>query len=405
MLFDLNRFLQGLSYAIDCVESELLGSSTHHGKRVAYLSLRLAKAAGLTEEEQFDIAAFGILHDNGLAQETLTKADLDRSRLCQAEDLPAHCTIGENNIAHFPFRSHSRDIVKYHHEWWDGSGFFGLKGDEIPLMAQIVGLADSVDVRFRFENPDPSNRQRIRDHIIAQSGLAFSPELVALFEQVSQTTAFWLDLHNSHIQQSLDRWMPSHTVEMSWEEILKVSRVFSQIIDSKSRFTQRHSGGLEEKAGRMANHYDMPHDEMMQLRIAAALHDVGKLAIPNAILDKPSKLTETERMKVQEHTYFTRLCLEPIPGFETITEWAANHHEKLSGNGYPMALPPERLDFNARLLTVLDIYQALTEERPYRQGNTHEDAMVIIDKLKEGGQLDATIVDAVRTTLADAPAS
>ncbi|WP_143814852.1 HD-GYP domain-containing protein [Magnetofaba australis] len=400
MLFDLNRFLIGLSYAIDCVESELLGVTTNHGKRVAYISLRLAQAAGLDDAERFDIAACAILHDNGLAQENLSRPDLQQNRLRQVEDMPDHCDIGEANVSCFPFRSPARDIIKFHHEHWNGAGFFGMRGDAIPLMAQIIGLADFVDLKFRFENPDPGNRERIQAFVQEKRGSAFSPDLAALFEEVSQSTGFWLDLRNHNIQQALSRRTPHHAVEMPWSQVLEVCRAFSRIIDSKSRFTLRHSSGLEEKNGVMATHYGMSADDTLMLRTAAALHDVGKLSIPNAILDKPGKLTDLERARVQEHTYYTRQCLEPIPGFEVITEWAANHHEKLTGDGYPLRLPATALDFNARLMTVLDIYQALTEDRPYREGLTHTVTMEIIDRLTKSGELEPQIVEDVRRVMA-----
>ena len=145
----------------------------------------------------------------------------------------------------------------------------------------------------------------------------------------------------------------------------------------------------------MATYFKMEDVERTQLRIAASLHDVGKLAVPNTILDKPGQLTDEERRVVNIHTYYTRLCLEQIPGFEQITDWAANHHEKLGGGGYPLGLGDVNLDFNSRLMTVLDIYQALTEERPYRKSLSHRRTMEIIGKIRDHGELDAELVDQV----------
>ncbi|MBF0447857.1 MAG: HD domain-containing protein [Magnetococcales bacterium] len=395
MQFNLNRYLLGLSFAIDCVESELLGVTSNHGKRVAYVSMRLASAMGFSDKAIFDIAALAILHDNGLAEERLTHTDRDTDRLYQVEDLPAHCLIGEGNVSAFPFQCAESGVISYHHENWDGSGFFGLQGDAIPLMAQIIGLADYTDLKCRFQTPDPANWVKIDDFVNQRRGRVFSADLVDVFRQVSQSPAFWYDLRDPFIQAALDRTMPEMTTDISWEQVLEVSRVFSRIIDSKSRFTLSHSSGLEEKAGHMVDHFNMDDEERLKLRIAASLHDVGKLAIPNAILDKPGKLTDEERGTVNIHTYYTRLCLEQIPGFEQITEWAANHHEKLDGGGYPLGLGKGELDFNARLLTVLDIYQALTEERPYRKSLSHARSMEIIGKIRDNGEVDAEIVGEV----------
>ncbi len=400
MQFNLNRYLLGLSYAIDCMESELLGVTTNHGKRVAYVALRMAHALGLPEAEIFDIAAFAILHDNGLSEEALANDRLDRDRLCQVEDLPAHCDIGERNVEMFPFQSKAVNIIRYHHEHWDGSGFFGLQGDDIPKMAQIIGLADYTDLRFRYETPDPANRERILAFLAEKSGTAFSPELVEVFRQVSDRPAFWLDLRNPFIQAALDRYMPDMTVETDWNGVLSISRVFSRIIDSKSRFTLRHSSGVEEKIACMADHYNIDGDTRIRLQIAANLHDVGKLAIPNAILDKSAPLTDIEQRRMMEHTYYTRLCLEPIPNFQDISQWASNHHEKLTGTGYPLGLTADQLDVYSRLLSVLDIYQALSEERPYHRPLPHSQVMQILDRQCAAGELDPDIVNEVRYVFA-----
>ncbi|MBF0414578.1 MAG: HD domain-containing protein [Magnetococcales bacterium] len=393
MKFNLNRFLGGLSLALDCVESELLGATTQHGLRVAYISMRMGQLLGLAERDVFDLAALAVLHDNGLAEESLNRSLAASERFHTVEKNPAHCTIGEDNVAAFPFQTGVRDVVRYHHELWDGSGLFGLRGEEIPLPAQIVGFADYTDIVCCFS--DPSSSERVREFLAEKTGKAFSPGLVDVFRQLSSSIGFWLDLRNQFISQALDRIMPKISLELEWREILDICRVFSRIIDSKSRFTLRHSRGLEEKTAHMAEHFALDSESAFQLRIAASLHDVGKLAMPNAILDKPGRLTDDERRRMSEHTYYTRICLETIPGFEQITEWAANHHEKLTGKGYPLGLAADRLDRWSRLLTVLDIYQALTEERPYRQPLPHSEVLSILQRMVQDGELDGSLVEGV----------
>ncbi|MBF0110849.1 MAG: HD domain-containing protein [Magnetococcales bacterium] len=392
MKFSLNHYLLGVSLALDCVESELLGVTTNHGKRVAYVSMRMAQAMGLSQPEVFDIVAFALLHDNGLAEERLSHGWTGRDRLMEVEDLPAHCDIGEGNVGRFPFQSDHREIIRYHHERWDGGGFFGLTGDRIPIMAQIIGMVDYTDLKICFGQPNPENRADILAFLRERRGHNFSADLIEVFAQVSSFPAFWLDLRDVHLVAGLNRNMPNLSLEMSWERVLEVSGVFSRIIDAKSRFTHAHTSGLVEKTAFMADYYGVEPELKIRLRIAASLHDVGKLAIPNAILDKPGRLDAEERRKIEEHTYYTRICLESIPGFEEITEWAANHHEKLTGKGYPLGLGPERLDRWCRLLTVLDIYQALTEERPYRKSLSHARTMEIIWPQVHAGALDPQAV-------------
>lgn len=143
----------------------------------------------------------------------------------------------------------------------------------------------------------------------------------------------------------------------------------------------------------MADYYKKGRKEKIMLMIAADLHDIGKLIVPNHILEKPARLTDEEFKIIKTHTYFTRICLEPLKGFEDITEWASNHHEKLDGSGYPYGFTRERLDFNSRMMACLDIYQALIEERPYRSGMEHHKVMKILRDMAKQDLIDGDIVE------------
>jgi HD-GYP domain-containing protein (c-di-GMP phosphodiesterase class II) len=142
---------------------------------------------------------------------------------------------------------------------------------------------------------------------------------------------------------------------------------------------------------KMAKYYNKSEEETLKLIIAADLHDIGKLAIPNSILDKPGKLTKEEFDIIKTHSKYTRLCLEPLYGFKDIIEWTSNHHEKLNGTGYPNGIGGEKLDFNSRLLACLDIYQALTEDRPYREALSHEQSMEILCEMANDNLIDSNI--------------
>jgi HD-GYP domain-containing protein (c-di-GMP phosphodiesterase class II) len=145
----------------------------------------------------------------------------------------------------------------------------------------------------------------------------------------------------------------------------------------------------------MADFYGFDAERKTKLTIAADLHDIGKLAVPNAVLDKPSTLNAAEMELVKPHTYYTRKTLESITGFEDITEWASNHHEKLDGTGYPYGFNGVRLDFESRLMACIDIFQALTEERPYRQPLDHDTvSRIMLDMASKGG-IDQQITHSV----------
>lgn len=393
MLFRLNEFLMAVSFALDFVEMDILGMASNHGKRTAYISISIAKELGLNSEELHDVAALAMLHDNGLSEyslhEKLATKELKNAALL--EGVKEHCTIGESNIKNYPLLTNVKNIIKYHHERYDGTGFFRLRGEEIPLMSQIIAIADALEKTFDLQNNNHNMQNKVCEFVRNQENISFSSRIVKAFFKVTEEEKFWMNLENSFISIELEKRIPKHSLELSFEEIHGITNVLSKIIDSKSSYTQRHSQGLSEKAAIMADFYNLEKEEKMKLIIAADLHDIGKLAVPNDVLDKPDKLSDEEFKIIMRHPEYTRLALQEIKGFEDITEWASNHHEKLNGKGYPFGMTDKELDFNSRLMTCLDIYQALTEERPYREGLSHEKAMEILKSMMDNGFIDTKI--------------
>ncbi|MBK1812446.1 HD domain-containing protein [Clostridium sp. YIM B02505] len=393
MLFYMNEFLTAVSFALDFIEMDLSGVTSNHGKRTAYISLKIAKELGLSFKELHDIVALGMLHDIGAVERGLVKKINTESNysLKNAEDTVAHCSIGEDSISMYPFLTDVTNVIKYHHERYDGTGYFNIKGEDIPKMSQIISMADEIELNFDLRTSDFQIRKRIQDFIKSKENTHYSAKLVEAFLRVSSHTSFWIDLKDNFIALALQKIQPKYSVDISFEQIRSITQVLSRIIDSKSQYTQRHSKELSEKVDLMAEFYDYSDEERFKLIIAADLHDLGKLAVPNDILDSTSSLSEEEFSVIKEHTYYTRVALEQITGFEDIAEWAANHHEKLNGLGYPFGKNHKQLDFNSRLMGCLDIYQALTEERPYRQSLSHAQAMDILNDMCKNGFIDSNI--------------
>lgn len=401
MLLNLNEFLMSVSFALDLVEMDILGMTSNHGKRTTYISLKIAEQLGMSEDELSDISALAILHDNGISdrslEENLTSGDLHY--IDKIEKMKQHCVVGERNIITYPFKTNVTNVIKYHHEKYNGTGFFKLSGNEIPLMSQIISFADTIEIKFDIQNNQLNMQKDILTFIKSQSGKFFSPEITDTFLRITEINDFWTELKDPCITTVLKQCMPKNTLNLSFEQIHEITKVLSRIIDSKSKYTQRHSKDLSIKAGIMSDFYKYKFDEKMKLIIAADLHDIGKLAVPNSILDSPNKLSDREFEIVKKHPYHTRVALEQIKGFEEITNWAANHHEKLNGKGYPYGLTAKDLDFNSRLMGCLDIYEALTEERPYRKSLTHKEAMEILYSMSSGGFIDKIITKDIDTAL------
>lgn len=390
MKINLNSFLSSVSIALDAVEEELFSVTSNHSKRVAYIALRLGELFGLDDKTRFDLCSYAIIHDNGIIQayQKVKKGN----NLVDLESLAQHCNIGEKNIEDFPFLTKNKNIIKYHHERYDGKGFFGKKANEIPLLSQLIYIADLIDTKFNLDDITLQTQENVIKFVIDNEGILFSPLLVDKFLELAQITSFWFDLDKKNILNIYSKRVPQFNIKVTYKQMLDISKVFSIIIDAKSEYTSRHTNELMEKAKKIAKYYDLEEDRSYKLQIAANLHDIGKLTTPIEILEKPAPLTKEELFIMKKHAYFTYSILDSIEGFEEINKIASAHHERLDGKGYPFGLQDIQLDFEERLLACLDIYQALTEDRPYRKSMNHEGAMEILFDAMNDEVLDKEIV-------------
>lgn len=303
--------------------------------------------------------------------------------------MEARCDRGAE-IARMLFLSETTALaIRSLDEHWDGRGMpDGLRGEEIPLAARILCLAQTVEVFHRTGGIRAARavaEQRRRRW--------FDPALVDAFLGFCDDRTFWTSLAAPDVSP----WEPRELALSADDSRLdRIAEAFARVIDAKSPFTARHSERVAEIAVGTATvlGFDLPQRRM--LRRAGLLHDIGKLAISNQILDKPGKLTDDEFRAIQTHPTYTLRILERAPCFAEFAELAANHHEKLDGSGYPRGLKAEALDLPMRLLAVADIYEALTATRPYRDPLPPDAALAIID----GDVPDRLDVD-VRMALGD----
>lgn len=395
----LDDLLFALSRALDFVEEELLGATSNHGKRAALASARICRALGLSDTEIFDMACCAVLHDNALTAYMLKAGPGDIRRL---EGFRNHCVIGEQNVLAFPFAGDASGIVLHHHENWDGSGFYHVQGDAIPLRAAVLRLADNMDLALRMGEARAGLEKEIRAHASRHVGTLYCPDVVDALLRVLDAS-FVRDLADEHIDAALDREIPNIRVELTTEQLLWVCEIFAFIIDAKSPFTRNHSSGVARLVRRLTPHFGLEGEDRDTLIVAAYLHDVGKLSTPLGILEKPGKLTGDEFSIMRQHVSMTHDILRQVEGLEDICRWAANHHEKLNGGGYPKGFSAPALDMQSRLLACCDIYQALTESRPYREGMNHGQAMDIMEKMVTDGELDGRIVATMGQVLARSP--
>lgn len=261
---------------------------------------------------------------------------------------------------------------------------------EVPLFARIIHLADVIDaiannIKFRQEKWD-----KCCEFLVKQKGLLFDAECVeAFFEMISKET--FVSLEDGSFESKLWEIVSRKKQMFDWNTCKNIADFFANIVDYKSPFTSRHSIGVAEKAAQFAKYIGYDVSDIEKMYLAGALHDIGKMAVGNEILEKPDKLTDEEFDKMKNHAGYTYLMLSQVDGFEDIRDWAALHHEKLNGKGYPFGKTADELNEQERIMACVDIYQALTEERPYKKGMSHEKTCDILDEMAEKGFVDADI--------------
>ena len=183
------------------------------------------------------------------------------------------------------------------------------------------------------------------------------------------------------------------------ERLDQIAEAFAQVIDAKSPFTYDHSRRVAGFATQIASRMGFDPTGLTRIRRAALLHDIGKLGVPNSILDKPGQLTADEWRVVRRHPAHTRTILEPVPIFTDFALDASWHHEKLDGTGYPDGRTGSELTTAARILTVADICDALLADRPYRGGMAPVDVVRILNEECGRGALCAESVSAAGDVL------
>jgi len=378
--YDRNELLQALSLALDFADSQPLD----HATRTAYIGLRLARTLGLSEEEVENVYIASFLHDIGAGNYCdLAQGQVGCSR--QAD-------LGSQLMDMLPFSPGAREFVRWHHAYWNVSG--ENCAGSAPLGSQVVQLAEQLELRYDTTNFYFRQRARLWEWAQAQRGHCFVPEVIDAFLATSEAEKFWLDLTNPGLAWVLGEIQPVLTARLTPRELEQIANVFALIIDSKSSYTYRHSRGVGELMARLAPKLFSNEQEIFQMRIAALLHDLGKLAVPTEILDKNAKLTAEEFERIKAHPYYTKFILGRVKGFESIKEWAGNHHETVDGWGYPEK--KKDLSIPERLMAVADVYQALTEERPYRRAMDPTEALAVMASMVKQQKLCPTGVALLR---------
>lgn len=397
MELDVLGLVAACSYALDCVETELVHVTSRHAKRVAYMSVCVAEQLGICGKDLQDLAVYALLHDNALTQYIQEELHSNLTDMKEMPRIGVHCSIGEENIQGFPFHTDVKNVILYHHENADGSGPFGKKSEEVPLFSRIIHLCDLLDQACCRKAFTTETWEWAKDVLQRIRGTMVDEECAEALERIF-SEEYFLSL-GGNFEVSLWNKVPRQKQELDFSQIKKLAGFFAKIVDYKSPFTSTHSIGVAERAEKLSRYMGFDEETVQKMYLAGALHDIGKVAVGNEILEKPDRLTDAEFAVMKHHAAYTYNILSEIDDFEEIRDFAAFHHERLDGTGYPFGKDASELNVQERMMACIDIYQALTESRPYKKGMSHERACEILKNMADKGWLDMDIIDKIEMSL------
>ncbi len=416
----LSEVLGALSYALDITEGQPVGHSLracwigmHIGKRIGlddkalsdlYFTL-LLKDVGcssnaaricklyLTDDLSFkhaykvvdtklpEVMRFLLTHTaskSGFVERLQTLVNIARNGgEISRELIETRCQRGAEIVRSMRFSEAVANGILDLDEHWDGTGQpMKRAGDEISLFARIALLSQVADVFFMRTGIEGAIRE-----VTERSGRWFDPTLVEAFTALAGNQQFWSALLAGDLERHVAGLEPIAMVRRVDDDYLDdIAAGFAKVVDAKSPFTGGHSERVSLFADLIAEELGYSPARRRWLKRAALLHDIGKLGVSNAILDKNGKPTDEEWAEIRRHPELGRQILTKISVFSDMARIAGDHHERLDGRGYPAARQSDEIDLDTRIVSAADIFDALTADRPYRRAMAVHTAFEIMQR-------------------------
>ena len=414
----LSEIIAALSHALDLTEGQPPG----HAERTCAIGMRLAAELDLDQASRSALFYALLLKDAGCSSSAARMAtlfgtdDIELKRLGKAVDwqrpvealrfaastvamgepplerarrlltvLPrfkaeaeaivgARCDRGADIVRRLEFPAASAEAVRHLDEHWNGRGQpRGLAGEQIPELARIGCLAQAAEVFYVRDGHEAARRMVAR-----RSGRWFEPRLADAYLSIGPDDPLWAQLSGGGIDPALHPAPADRVLGMDDDRLDRVALAFADVIDAKSEWTARHSTNVATYAVAAASAAGIGGERLRDLRRMGLLHDIGKLAIPNTVLDKPGRLTDAEFDRIRAHPRHTEEILSRVEALAPLAAIAAAHHERIDGRGYHRGLAAAELPLEARILAVSDVFDALTSPRPYRQPMPVPEALRVI---------------------------
>ena len=388
---DLKHALVWVARALDYVGVD----DIHHNHRVAYIAYECAKLLGWDVRKQEFAFLTGLIHDCGVSQTS------EHNELVSQLDpmhVNVHCVAGFKALSKCKLLARFAPTILHHHTHWDSLQESDLSPYEKDIAA-LIFVADRLDF-FRAEYADSEHpdlitlkKAEIINALKQNSGNIFRPDYVDAICKLVDKDGFWFAMEPENIEA-----IPLTFTHLEWlqkdltlHDLVQLGRFIAGIVDAKSPFTYQHSLKVAELSLYLAKGLSLPKLTTKMLYVSGLVHDVGKLRTPDQILHKQGPLTTEEYIHIKRHTIDTEIALKMVFPCSKIGEWASNHHEKLNGSGYPYNKTESELDLPSRIITVADIFQALSQDRPYRGRLNPSEIVEIMQDMVVKGELDKDV--------------
>ena len=335
MPFNLNNFLLAIAIALDSKINNEQNISLNHHKRVCYIALNLGIKFNLEPNIMADLCSYSLVY-------SLKKSDLEK--------LPF--TMGKEIL--------NNDLVN-----------------------EIINFSVFLDKKF-VQDMKINKNEVIK--YVEKNENKYSKELVKNFLDISAQISFWEDLkYENEILMFIYGNLHDFTIVLDFEEILKITTIFHKLENPNSLFI--------EKAEKITDEFEFEHKDKQIFLIASSLQNIGKLFIPSSILNKKEVISQEEYEVIKTYPYHTKRVISSIMGFADISSLAIKVQERVDGSGYLFGLDGKSLSFKDRLLGCLVVYNALREERSYREAYSHDKAINIMKEEAKRGKVDISLVE------------
>jgi len=413
-----------------------MGQPLEHGLRTATLALRTAQAMELSEDDQVTVFYTGVLHFAGCTAESEIDARFfgdelaarpqmmatafgsrlelitTAMRVAHPESAPltraavmarsafggvaefrkwaaSHCEVARLLGARMGLSEQTQLALRHLYERWDGKGMPGdLRGEQIPLAVRLMQVAQDADMAWQRGGTE------LARHILAErAGSGLDPQAVAVFLDTGDEVFAGLDAPS--IWDDVLVAEPGPQPVVTEERLDTCLSAIADFADLKSMWTIGHSRAVAELAAHSAVVAGLAAEDVRQLRRAALVHDIGRVAVPVSVWAKPGPLTRGEREQVRLHAYHSERVLDVAAGLRPLARLAGSHGERCDGSGYHRGSRAGDLPLTAWLLAAADCYQAMREQRSHRPALSAAAAADELCQEAEAGRLAPAAVNAV----------